>query len=124
MCTPGDDNVVICGTSVGSLVIFDMKDYESSNYRQDELNYDALLRKLHPDIDSEQGETNQSNLLKTLKSDFAIYYSTYSTDGFPNYFHYSPIKKLQFITKFGGSSAQIGAIDEHLILSTWSVIEI
>ena len=59
-----------------------------------------------------------------MKSNFSIYYSTFSTDGLPNYFHFSPIKKLQFITKFGGSSAQIGVLDELLILSTWSVIEI
>jgi hypothetical protein len=38
--------------------------------------------------------------------------------------HFSPIRKLVFITKFGGSSAQIGAIDELLTVSTWSVLEI
>ena len=31
---------------------------------------------------------------------------------------------MQFITKFGGLSAQIGVIDELLTLSTWSLIEI
>lgn len=38
--------------------------------------------------------------------------------------HFSPIRKLLFVSKFGGGSAQIGAMDELLTISTWSVIEI
>lgn len=49
---------------------------------------------------------------------------TYSSDGLPNYFHFSPIRKIVFISKFGGGAAQIGVIDELLTVSTWSVLEI
>lgn len=48
---------------------------------------------------------------------------TFSTDGLPLPIHFSPIRKLVFITKFGGANAQIGAIDELLNLSTWSLTE-
>lgn len=49
---------------------------------------------------------------------------TFSTDGLPNYSHFSPIKRLVFVTKFGGATAQIGVLDELLTLSTWSVMEV
>ena len=39
MCTAGDDSLLIAGTSVGSITLYDLKEYESSNHRQDELNY-------------------------------------------------------------------------------------
>ena len=48
---------------------------------------------------------------------------TFATDGVPNYSHYSPIRKLSFITKIGSSSAQIGVLDELLSVSTWSLVE-
>lgn len=31
MCTPGDDQILIAGTSVGSLVLFDLQDFESAS---------------------------------------------------------------------------------------------
>ena len=43
MCTPADDTVLIAGTIVGSLNIFDLKNLGNSGYRLDELNYEALL---------------------------------------------------------------------------------
>jgi hypothetical protein len=48
---------------------------------------------------------------------------TFSTDGVPNYSHFSPIRKLVFITKIGATSAQIGVLDEMLTVSTWSLVE-
>lgn len=39
MCTPADDTILITGTIVGSLNIFDLKNLNKSNYRLDELNY-------------------------------------------------------------------------------------
>jgi hypothetical protein len=54
-----------------------------------------------------------------------VLWPTFSTDGVPNYTHYSPIRKLSFITKLGGggASAQIGVMDELLTVSTWSMVE-
>ena len=59
-----------------------------------------------------------------MRSRYSIQWPTFSTDGVPNYTHYSPINKLVFVSKFGGSSAQIGVLDELLTVSTWSLIEI
>ena len=70
-----------------------------------ELNYDILYSKLYPNAESENGEINVDKKMKELRNRFAIYYSTFSTDGLPNYFHFSPIKKLLFINKIGGASA-------------------
>lgn len=43
MCTPGDDGILIVGTCLGSLYLYDLNEYESSSQRIDELDYDALL---------------------------------------------------------------------------------
>jgi len=42
MCTPGEDDLLICGTVLGSLVLFDLKDYESVSYISRFLNWEAL----------------------------------------------------------------------------------
>ena len=42
MCTPGDDSVLICGTTEGSLTIFDLSDFNTNE--SSELNYEALLK--------------------------------------------------------------------------------
>ena len=46
MCTPGDDTLLLVGTNVGSIALFDIKEYESSNYRLDEVDYSALTNKV------------------------------------------------------------------------------
>ena len=46
ICTPGDDTLLIVGTNVGSIALFDIKEYESSNYRLDEVDYSALTNKV------------------------------------------------------------------------------
>jgi hypothetical protein len=66
MCTPGDDTILICGTTVGSIVLFDLKDFESSSYRLDELDYNALLEKMYPN--TEDKEINVEKKLKELKN--------------------------------------------------------
>lgn len=47
MCTPADDNVLLVGTTVGSICLFDLNDFESGSFRQDELDYIALLKALN-----------------------------------------------------------------------------
>jgi hypothetical protein len=43
MCTPGDDGILIVGTVLGSLYLYDLNEYESSSQRIEELDYEALL---------------------------------------------------------------------------------
>lgn len=52
-----------------------------------------------------QDTEEYSEKLISLKSLYAVQWPTFSTDGLPNYNHYSPIRKLVFITKLGGSAA-------------------
>lgn len=33
MCTPADDNLLLAGTIVGSINLYDLKDFETSSYR-------------------------------------------------------------------------------------------
>ena len=57
MCTPGEDNILIVGTTVGSLYLFDLAELEVSSISGENLNFNALLQKINPGI-FEQGETN------------------------------------------------------------------
>lgn len=43
MCTPADDQLLIIGTNVGSLCLFDMADFESSQLKSDFLDYEFYL---------------------------------------------------------------------------------
>jgi len=125
MCTPGDDGILIVGTVLGSICLYDINEFESASQRIDELDYEALLTTLYPDIVQNGVETDEyRDKLISLRSLYAVQWATFSTDGLPNYSHFSPIRKLTFITKFGGGTAQIGVLDELLTVSTWSMIEI
>ena len=42
----------------------------------------------------------------------------------PDYQHFSPIRRLKFVSKVGSSPAIIGAMDELGVVSNWSVMEI
>lgn len=121
MCTPGDDNILIVGTIHGSIALYDLKEFESQSRTNEDLDYDALLKAFQPEI--AENEEYQDKLF-AVRSRFSIQWPTYSTDGLPNYCHFCPIRKLLFVTKFGGGTAQIGVIDELLTISTWSVMEI
>jgi len=57
MCTPGEDNILIVGTTVGSLYLFDLSELEVSSMSGENLNFNALLQNINPGI-FEQGETN------------------------------------------------------------------
>lgn len=46
MCTPADDNILIIGTVVGTINLYDLKDFETDQYRLDELDYNSLLKAL------------------------------------------------------------------------------
>jgi len=107
MCTPGDDSILIAGTILGTLCLYDTNEFESASQRIEELDYDSLLTTLYPDVVQRGGPDTEeySEKLISLKSLYAVQWPTFSTDGLPNYSHYSPIRKLVFITKLGGSAA-------------------
>jgi hypothetical protein len=64
------------------------------------------LTTLYPDIVQNGIDTDEfREKLISLRSLYAVQWPTFSTDGLPNYNHYSPIRKLAFITKFGGGTA-------------------
>ena len=48
MCTPADDTILIVGTTVGSICLFDMSDFECATVPYDFLNYRALLASKDP----------------------------------------------------------------------------
>jgi len=48
MCTPADDTILIVGTSVGSICLFDMSDFELATVPFEFLNYRALLASKNP----------------------------------------------------------------------------
>jgi len=59
MCTPGDDGILIVGTVLGSMYLFDLNEYESSSQRLEELDYEALLKAFHPEITSDQEQEDK-----------------------------------------------------------------
>ena len=50
MCTPADDSLLIVGTNVGSICLFDMSDFEYAVVKPDYLNFQALLAANEPKI--------------------------------------------------------------------------
>lgn len=52
MCTPADDQILIVGTDVGSLSLFDLTAFEASGLKNDFFDYEALLMAQHdPELD-------------------------------------------------------------------------
>lgn len=49
MCTPGDDSILIIGTVHGSIQLYDLKEFDLSNARNEELNYELLMSLKAPD---------------------------------------------------------------------------
>lgn len=71
MCTPADDNLLLVGTVVGSINLYDLKDFESTTYRQDELDYNSLLKIVNP-TSQDDGDTNYQEKLKAIKNRYSI----------------------------------------------------
>ena len=55
---------------------------------------------------------------------YGIQSSAFMTDGMADYPHFSPIRKLVFISRHASGIAQIGVLDEMGLVSLWSVVEI
>jgi len=111
------------GTQVGSICLFDLTDFDSAVVKQDFLDYHSLLAIQKPEA-LESGDTNLSLAIKEIQSKYTVLSHTFATDALPDYQHFSPIHRLKFVSKVGSSPAQIGAMDELGVVSSWSVMEI
>ena len=116
MCTPADDQILIVGTDVGSLSLYDLTAFEASGLKNDFFDYEALLMAENsPEID--QGDTNLAKSLKKLRAKYKVLGYTFATDALEDYKHFSPIRQLEFVTKAGSSYAQIAVMDELGVVS-------
>ena len=116
MCTPADDQILIVGTDVGSLSLYDLTAFEASGLKNDFFDYEALLMAENsPEID--QGDTNLAKSLKKIRAKYKVLGYTFATDALDDYKHFSPIRQLEFMTKAGSSYAQIAVMDELGVVS-------
>lgn len=116
MCTPADDQILIVGTDVGSLSLYDLTAFEASGLKNDFFDYEALLMAENsPEID--QGDTNLAKSLKKIRAKYKVLGYTFATDALDDYKHFSPIRQLEFVTKAGSSYAQIAVMDELGVVS-------
>ena len=116
MCTPADDQILIVGTDVGSLSLYDLTAFEASGLKSDFFDYEALLMAENsPEID--QGDTNLAKSLKKIRAKYKVLGYTFATDALDDYKHFSPIRQLEFVTKAGSSYAQIAVMDELGVVS-------
>ena len=49
MCTPADDQILILGTNVGSICLYDLSDFDSA-VKRDFLDYQILIAISEPDL--------------------------------------------------------------------------
>ena len=49
MCTPADDNILIVGTTLGTINLYDLSNFDNANaIREDDLDYHGLMKLIHP----------------------------------------------------------------------------
>lgn len=75
MCTPGDDALLIAGTVLGSLYLYDLNEFDSSqDLRADELNYESLLHAYHPELASPDQQDSEFYIerLQQVRSRFGV----------------------------------------------------
>jgi len=124
MCTSGEDEILIAGTNLGSLILFDLKDYDSMSYICKFLNWTALLQySLQAEGAGQLDDKEQSEKLTALKAKYTPKTASFITDGMTEYPHFNPIEKLVLVSKIGAGSKQIGVMDQVGVVSMWSVLE-
>lgn len=102
ICTPFE-NVVICGTKLGSICVFDLDE----NFKKEEVD---LGDEIHKDLEME-----------ALKNHYKILDPTFTTDGLPEVVHFFEITKLISLVRKG--SYRVVAVDNVGKLSSWILIE-
>ncbi len=90
MCTPADDQILIVGTDVGSLALYDLTAFESSGLKNDFFDYEALLMAEHNPED-DQGDINLAKSLKKIRAKYKVLGHTFATDSMEDYKHFAPI---------------------------------
>ena len=103
-----DESLVIAGTDQGSILIYDLHDFNKSTLK--ELNYQNLMSEYDDDR------------LKEIKKRYQMRNATYTTDGLTDYFHSATIVKLTTLSQ--GNSHQIVALDEFGCLTSWTLMHI
>ena len=101
MCTPADDQLLIIGTDVGSLVLYDLTAFETAGLQQAFFDYEALLMRYAEDPDMAELASNPAKLLKQIRAKYKVLGCTFATDSMEGYKHLSPIRKLKFVSKAG-----------------------
>ena len=104
MCTPADEQILIVGTDVGSLALYDLTAFESAGLKNDFFDYEGLLMAQN-DPEMDQGDTNLAKSLKKIRAKYKVLGHTFATDAMENYKHFSPIRQLEFVSKAGSSYA-------------------
>ena len=122
MCTPGSSDIIICSTVLGSLYLYDLKNIDSNPNLGNRFNYQALLTQLVPNLAELDESKKQQKLQKTMIK-YSIQNHSFLTDGLMEFPHFSPIKKLVFISRSTSGISQIGALDEQGVVSVWSIME-
>jgi hypothetical protein len=112
---------LIAGTAVGSLLLYDLQDFDSATDTTNFLDYESLLLQTDP-VDYE--DKDPQKLLKKLKAKYKVLGHVFTTDALVENQHCSPITRLTFVSKHGSSPATISAMDELGVVSSWSVIEL
>jgi hypothetical protein len=123
MCTPSDDQILIIGTAVGSICLYDLTDFESA-VKRDFFDYRLQLAAVNPTLIDAGEPLKIQEAIKEISNKYTVLSHTFQTDALPSYQHFSAIKKLKFVSKTGSSPAMIGAMDELGVVSSWSVMEI
>lgn len=122
MCTPGNSDILIMSTIIGSMYLYDLKNIEN-NTNHSKYNYQALLENLVPKF-NELEEEKQKLKLNRAMIKYSVKSYTFQTDGLIDFPHTSAIKKLVFISRAASGIAQIGCLDVFGIVSVWSVLEV
>ena len=99
MCTNGSPTLLIVGTIVGSLLLFDLKNVIDGNpLKNSALTYDALLESKVKDFASLDANAKQHYYNQCLVK-FTIMNHSYICDGKRDYPHFCALKKLVFIQR-------------------------
>lgn len=91
MCTPADDQMLIVGTDVGSLSLYDLTAFEAAGLKQDFFDYEALLMSQN-NPENDQDDIDLTKSLKKIRAKYKVLGYTFATDSMEDYKHFSPIR--------------------------------
>lgn len=71
MCTPADDQILIIGTAVGSICLYDLADFESA-VKRDFLDYKLLIAVSQPELFSEDEPLKLQLAVKSISNKYTV----------------------------------------------------